>query len=126
MSLIPLSLSNLRHLYLGKADQMFANQIQRAAEDCFSRPGDQTARKVTLEVSVTPVLPQDGDCNEAKVQLRCVASLPKFKTKEYTMALRRGGLLFSRDEDDYAQQSILEVPGVRPDEEKLSGSGDDA
>lgn len=44
-----LTLPALKDLDNGKADAAFQHHLARAAEDCFDRPADKSARKITLE-----------------------------------------------------------------------------
>lgn len=110
MPLYQLSLENLPALDLGKVNEAFRAQLARVVQDCMDRPGEQKARKVTLEVTVTPVLQSDGDCTEAKVQMQVVASTPKLRTREYSMGIRRGGgLVFNEDDpEDITSPTMFE------------------
>ncbi|MEW4569335.1 hypothetical protein AB1L88_15830 [Tautonia sp. JC769] len=99
MPLHQLSLETLHTLDLGKVNEAFKTQLARVVQDCLDRPGEQKARKVTLEVTVTPILDPDGDCTDARVQMQVVASTPKLRTREYSMGIRRGGgLVFNEDD----------------------------
>lgn len=58
------SLDTLKELDGGKAWHAFQRHVRRAAMDCMDRPGDAKPRKVVLELELTPVTEDDGDCNE--------------------------------------------------------------
>ena len=75
MPLQKLSLSTLSDLDAGGV-LAFEKLLSRAASDCLDRPNDPTARKITLELEVTPVLEQDLTCSEAKIRFHATAKLP--------------------------------------------------
>lgn len=112
MNLEVFRLDTMAALDNGKAVATFAQHLQRAALDCYDRPGDGTARKVTLEVSLTPVLEEDRDCTEVSMQMRVASVLPKHQTKVYSLGLRQGGkLVFNPDSPSNINQSTFEMNG---------------
>lgn len=102
------TLESLQDLDGGKAALAFEQHIRRAANDCIDRPGDETARKVTFEITLCPVGGQDGTCDEVSAQIHVSSSVPKHKTKPYSMGLRAGGMLvFNGDAPDNVNQKTL-------------------
>lgn len=108
MSLHLLSLESLNDLDGGKAAEAFKLHLRRAAMDCVDRPGDPKARKVTLEVELTPDPEPDGTCDRVHFQIRASSAVPKHQTRLYSAGLRaNGALVFNEDSPGNVQQSTL-------------------
>ncbi len=121
MALKQLSLENLRELDLGKVAEAFQMLLQRAAKDCEDRPGDRRARKVILEANLTPVLTQEGHCDEVHPVFKIRAKLPDYQSKAYSCALRAGGMLvFDDDSPTNINQRSLPFSSSDPDQESSS------
>ena len=108
MSLQQFSLDNLKDLDGGKAAVAFEHHVRRAALDCIDRPGDNAARKVTLEITLKPVMDPQGECTEVEAQIKASSAVPKHQTKPYSFGLRRGGMLvFNSDSIDAVDQTTI-------------------
>jgi len=71
-----LSLSNLG---LGAANEMFAEALEKVLENIHDINTDyKPARKITLEVSITP----NEDRNKGKVQIKCIPKIAPQKSFE--------------------------------------------
>jgi hypothetical protein len=106
--IVQFTLDTLKELDGGKAYEAFMMQLGRAALDCYDRPADAKARKVTLEVCLTPILEPGGDCTEVKAQIHAKSVVPPHRTKEYSFGLRRGGqLAFNVDAPDNVNQATM-------------------
>lgn len=111
MSMLQFNLDNLKELDGGKAAAAFETHVRRAAADCMDRPGDNKARKVTLEVTIIPIMDPAGDCTEVEAQIHAKSTVPPHRTKPYSFGLRRNGVLvFNPDSTDNIAQSTL-IPG---------------
>ena len=76
--------------------------------DCMDRPGDGKSRKVTLEVTLSPVMDPAGDCTEVEAQIHAKSTVPPHRTKPYSFGLRRNGVLvFNPDSVENVGQSTL-------------------
>lgn len=108
MSVMPLSLANMKALDDGKAAAAFDAHLQRIARDCLDRPGDATARSVTLQVAVKPIIEDDGSCDRVDAQISVKSTVPQHKTKVYNFGLHRNGQMsFSEFSPDNFDQSTI-------------------
>lgn len=99
------TLESLKELDGGKASLAFEHHVRRAAIDCMDRPGDKAPRKITLEITLRPVMEPGGDCTEVEAQIKASSSVPKHQTKPYSFGLRRNGVLvFNPDSPDAVDQ----------------------
>lgn len=106
--MLQFNLDNLSELDGGKAALAFEQHVRRAAIDCMDRPGDNKPRKVTLEVSLTPVMQPNGDCVEVEAQIQARSTVPPHKTKAYSFGLRKNGVIvFNPDSPDAIDQQTL-------------------
>lgn len=105
---VPLDFAHLESIDDGKVNALLKFHLQRAAQDCQSRPGDKTKRKVTLEFSVVPVADETGQAFEAHVQIEVKSRVPTHRTKAFEMRLGRNGFVYNQDfPDDLDQPSLF-------------------
>lgn len=108
MAIQQFTLDNLKDLDGGKAAAAFETHVRRAAMDCMDRPGDGKARKVILEVTLSPVMDPAGDCTEVEAQIHAKSTVPPHRTKPYSFGLRRNGVLvFNPDSVENVDQATL-------------------
>lgn len=119
-----LNLANLKNLDFGMINAAFETQIAQAANDCYLRPEDKTARKVHMTFLLKPVQ-VGGQLDRIETAVDFATQLPVMKTRIYSMHPRvdKGkatGLLFHPDlPDDPEGRSIMDEaekhqPGDRP------------
>ncbi|MGA2035378.1 MAG: hypothetical protein ABSG68_24285 [Thermoguttaceae bacterium] len=113
MPLQRLTLANIGELDNGLALETFQTALKRAVKDCLDRPGDKRARKVTLQMNVTPVAQIQGnaiDCDGAKGVFLCKCRIPDYETREVDFGVQQtGDLLFNPDSpNDHKQITLLE------------------
>lgn len=112
MQLQKLTLASLAEIDGGRLNEAFSQALKRVVDDCEDRPGVKKPRTVSIQLEITPVLDQDGMCDEAKVQGTVVDNVPKRKTKIWDMSLRKGGhLMFRPDSLDDAEQNTMDFGG---------------
>lgn len=88
MDIMQFDLDTLKEIDGGKPALAFRKQLDAALADCVDRGvQDQAARKVTMEISLTPV-PADGVVDEVRVDIAYKTGVPKFRTKMYSMGIR--------------------------------------
>jgi hypothetical protein len=115
-----LSLSTLKDFDFGKANAAFQSQLTAAVRDCLDRPGDSAARMVVLEVSIKPVMLQDGDVVDAVVQFFVSMKRPKLRTAERPLGITRtGDLFFSEAAPDNPRQPSLVDRDEEDEEEEV-------
>jgi len=108
VSLEILSLKTLSKLDDEKVMKALAAHLRRASLDCHDRPGDSKPRKVTMEISLVPVLAEDLTCDEVKSQIQIKSTLPAHRTKIYSFGLKASGaLVFNPDSLDAVDQGTL-------------------
>jgi hypothetical protein len=114
-SLVFFSLEALQHLDGGKAAIAFRRAVDDCVRDCQDRPLDDKARKVTLELSITPVAEEDPEfdnsyrASSVEGQFKIATTLPKRQTKPYSFGIdAKGRMFFSRTSPDNVQQSTFE------------------
>lgn len=86
--------------------------IRRAAEDCEDLPGEKKARKITIQIDLTPDLDQDGICDSVSARVQIKETLPTRKTRAYDFALRKNGVLtYQPDALDNHDQETFDFEG---------------
>lgn len=89
----------------------FDQAIRNLATDCDDRPGDKRARKVVLQVELTPMPDESGVADEVAMKVQIKESLPTRKSKDYSLSLRKNGVLAIREgSEDNHEQSPLPFP----------------
>jgi len=87
----------------------FEQALRRVVQDCEDRPGEKTERTVTLKLAVKPRLAVEGLCDDCDIQVAVTDSVPKRKSKVYSMSLRKGGhLLYNDDSLDNVEQESMD------------------
>ena len=109
--LIKLDLENLKVLDDGRLAAAFAQEMKHVVLDLMDRPGDDRERSVTFKTTVKPVCGQDGQLEEALVNVQIASKLPSRKSKVYSMAARKSSagpmLVFNElSLDDVAQDTL--------------------
>ena len=113
MGLMRLSLESIKQLDGGAAMETFQTAVQRAVKDCIDRPGDKRARKVILQLAITPVSTVTGntiDCDGAKGLFQCKVKIPDWETREVDFGVQNSGdLIFNPDSPrDHKQMTLLD------------------
>lgn len=112
MALIPLNLQTLDRLD-PKLQAAFSTHLRRAVQDCLDRPAEKKARRVLLEVEVTPILDDDGGCSRVNADFKFRDKLPDRRSRTYEMIAQRDGRLILNEFSPTApdQLTIDDVPG---------------
>lgn len=91
---VALSLSNLKLLDMGKAHSAFDAELAYVVRDCIDRPHDDKPRKITMTFLIAPVKDsQSANADQVDVGVEIASSVPKRRTRVYTMNTRTNGQL---------------------------------
>ncbi len=108
---LTLDLANLASLDDGKVNRLLRFHLQRIAQDLMARPGEPSARKLTLQISFKPIASQEGECESAHCEIEAKSSIPIYRTKPYQMRVANGGMSFNQDFPDSIDQPSLYADG---------------
>lgn len=108
-----LSLNTLNQVDYGKANIAFQRLIRQAVNDCIDRPGLKKARKVSLTLTINPVVTINGntiDCDSVKGSFHLKTTLPNMETDPIDFGIRSNGdIVFNADApDNHRQQTCLD------------------
>jgi len=104
-----LSLETLPLFDYGKAGAAVELALATVVRDCVDRPGVKAARCVSLVISVTPVLLQDGDVVDANVSFKVSPKTPPYETPARPVAVtKKGQLYFEELSPDNPRQSTID------------------
>jgi hypothetical protein len=99
----------------GRLSTAFQVECDRAVRDVLDRPNVGAARKVTLQVEISPGYVDDsGACEEVIVTAAVKNTLPVLRTRPYKMSPKRNGRLIWNDlaPDNAFQKTIDGVTAV--------------
>lgn len=122
MGLEKLTVESLGKIDFGSIAEAFKAHIERLVRDCVDRPGVKAARKVALELKLTPVAEVRGntiDCDGAKGVFRIKSAIPEHETQAIDFGVRQdGSLVFNEDSPrDHRQATLLPAGETDNDEE---------
>ena len=108
-----LTLSSIEELNFGQAEAAFKTLLAQAVKDCIDRPAVKAGRKVTMQLTVTPIASVRGntiDCETASGVLTLRAKVPDYETDTISFGVQHdGSLVFNPDcPDNVRQQTLLE------------------
>lgn len=97
----------------GRPAAAINRDIRQAVADCLDRPGDDSRRKVVIEIEVTPNCTQEGFCEDVDIELTTVAKVPRRRSRPVNMrADVKGNLIWNEaSRDDVHQGTIDEETG---------------
>jgi hypothetical protein len=97
---------------------LFDRQMQRICDDCCDRPTDKTARRLTVEFIVEPILDPDNlQCDTVRLTVEAKAKIPVYRTPVYQCLVTNKGLKFNTDTPEAVdQQPLFDEREDAPDE----------
>lgn len=126
--LTQLSLAQMAHVADGKLAAAVATHLRKVTDDCQDRPGSDAARRVTIDLYITPsVDPETGQCDDVNIEFEVGSKVPKHRTKPVNMKIRKSTqgpqLLFNDLSQDNADQHTLDkdAPNFLPANEDHEG-----
>lgn len=109
MPRIKFSFETLAELDSGKIDLAIKRELRRIADDLNDRPGDRSARKLTVEVTFRPATEESGVCETTDVSFKVVSKVPPRTSRDYNMEVRGNGeMIFNPASDNDAKQTSLD------------------
>lgn len=104
------TLDNLRLLDFGRIGVAFNTELERVVHDCMDRPAEDKARSVIIRFNFAPLNSSPGasDCDQVKVECEIASSIPKRRTKVYSMIPHVDGQLeFNPDLSDQPEGETI-------------------
>lgn len=96
----------LPHIDGGRVRVGLDEAIKRAYSDCENRPGLKKARKVFLEITITPEI--EGEfLDSCTVEFDIKERIPARSSKSYNMRAGNGGLLFNELSPEDVDQGTI-------------------
>lgn len=93
MKRVELSLENMSQLHGGKMSAQFKMLMKRVIADLTDRPTIKKARKIEMEISITPADINDLDCDHVDVEFHLSTKIPGFSSRPYTMKTHKNDVL---------------------------------
>lgn len=104
MPLKKFDFSSLIDLDGGRVKTAVELAIKRCELDCSDRPGLKKARRVSLNIDITPVIGEEGNLESCDLVFQVVDTTPKRTSKVYNMKATGQGLLFNEmSPEDHGQ-----------------------
>lgn len=114
VDLIAFRTENLPRLDNGLLALAIDAEVRKCALDCQDRPGNGTARTVTIKLHFVPKLDDAGMCDEVQFGADVISTCPKRTTKAYSLGVKGHGAakgqLFFRElaPDNFRQQTLAD------------------
>ena len=113
MALKQFDLASLAQMQCGKVNEAVKQLMDQLKDDCIDRPAVKEARKLTLVVSVTPLL-DDRSLNSVNVECQISSKVPTRHTLPHNMTVDQGGMYY----DDLAPADARQHTMFHPDENR--------
>lgn len=120
MARMRLTLASIKDLDNGRVHAAWGHELAHVVKDCYDRPNDGKARKVTLQASLTPKGEEAVD-----IELEITSSVPPRRSRPFEMAIapRDGDLIFNDASQDDVRQGTLDEVVVDPAPAPAAGAG---
>lgn len=112
----------LAHIDGGRVRVGLDEAIRRAYSDCEDRPGLKKARKVTLEITITPEI-EGENLDSCTVEFDVKERIPARSSKSYNMRAGSGGLLFNELSPEDVDQGTIPMGTPKADHGKKEKTG---
>jgi hypothetical protein len=108
---IKLGLSSLKELDMGKIAAAFDHEMRHVVNDCLDRPGDETARTVSLCMKMVPDCDSTGVAETVTAEFVIKSTVPPRTSKKYQLQTHRNGHVLVNPEspEDITQGTLDEV-----------------
>lgn len=109
---VKLTLEELARLDNGKVAAVFARELRHVTKDCLDRPTDESARKITMVISVKPQ-ECDGVCETVEAEVSIKSHVPDRRTRPYQLAVNgRGDVIVNDASPEDIRQATLDEAGT--------------
>jgi hypothetical protein len=103
-----LTLRSLADVGDGDLEKDFEATLAALVKDCLSRPSIKKVRELKVQIQVTPVLNQDGTCDDVEVDVQVGSKAPaKIVPTIRARATVHGGLKWSPSSPDNPDQKTI-------------------
>jgi flagellar hook-basal body complex protein FliE len=106
-----LTLETVPLLAHGQVMIRFGKLLKQAIDDCIDRPGDDRARKLTLQLDIKPIKEVTDNvisCEGAGITVQLRLKIPDFQTKVLDIGVKQTGhAWFNADSPDNSRQTTL-------------------
>lgn len=108
-----LKLGNIQEIDNGRIEAAFNQALKTVVKDCLDRPGDVSARSVTMKLIVRPVKAADGICEDLDVEFKIDPKIPARHSKTYRVQPHPTGtaLINPASDKDPHQNTLDEIAG---------------
>lgn len=101
-------LDTMRRFDDGKLPLIFQAELQRALLDCVNRPAETRVRKVALVLELTPVLSEEGECENVAMAGDAKATIPSRRTNVKELSVTKQGHAFFTIDDEVETDAAVE------------------
>ena len=110
MGKVKLGLENLQLLDNQKIAAAFNHELRHVVKDCIDRPGDDRARAVSLDMTVTPECDREsGVCDTVSVEFTVKSAVPNRRSRKFQMAVdAKGVIVVNPESPENVRQGTLD------------------
>ncbi len=103
-------LGDLEALENGAIGEVFTMKLGQLMADVVDRPALEKARKLTVELELTPVSDNSGNLTEVRAAVQVKTTSPAQRTAEVSMkwGAKRGALVWNDESPDDVRQGTLD------------------
>ena len=95
----------------GAVDERFIRLFRLAVQDCDDRPGETKARKITLQVELTPVPQGHGHAPHVEISAGLKSAIPDYRSAPTEAKVMHGGdAVFNDLAPDNPDQRTFDEP----------------
>lgn len=90
---------------------MGRQELDRVMRDLEERPTLKNGRTLTMTFTFTPLADPKGILEEVKLSIEANSRTPKMKTRDYSMEMEDGALIFNEESPEDVKQGTLDEIG---------------
>ena len=110
-----LTFENIGEVDAGRIKLAVEQHLKKIVTDCIDRPGNDTARTLTLQLNIVPQIdPDTNNCDDVNIEFEVGSKVPKHRSRMVNCAVRKslnGPMLAFNDlsEADSDQRTLDEA-----------------